>query len=83
MQSLPGCRVRLYQGLRHGGNGELRRLVTALKPGEVDRLVIIARWNSHAVTAWVMRVCRHRGIPVEMWKRHREPHFLAGRLVAA
>ena len=64
---LSGCRVRRYQSRRHGGNGELRRLEQSLKSGGVDRLIILARWNSHSVTARVMHLCRQRGIPIEIW----------------
>ncbi len=65
-EQLPGCRVRLYQGRRYGGNGELRRLEQALKAGTIDRLIVLARWNSHSVTARILRICRRLQIPVQI-----------------
>ena len=65
-EKLPGCRVRLYRGCRYGGNGELRRLEQALKAGTIDRLIVLARWNSHSVTSRALRLCRRLQIPVQI-----------------
>jgi hypothetical protein len=53
-----------FSGPRHGGNGELRRLEGALRAGTVDHVVILARWNGHAATKRVRRLCRKRGVRV-------------------
>ncbi len=52
------------QARRFGGNGELRRLESALRSGAIDRVVILARWNGHSATTKVRRLCRNRGVPV-------------------
>lgn len=53
-----------FQGRRFGGNGELRRLERALRAGSFALVVILARWNGHAVTSKVLRLCRSRGVTV-------------------
>ena len=53
-----------FQARRFGGNGELRRLETALRSGTIDRVVILARWNGHSATTKVRRLCKSRGVPV-------------------
>ncbi len=53
-----------FQGRRFGGNGELRRLEQAIRAGSFALVVILARWNAHAVTRKVLRLCRSRGVTV-------------------
>lgn len=53
-----------FQGRRFGGNGELRRLEQAIRAGSFALVVILARWNSHATTSKVLRLCRSRGVTV-------------------
>lgn len=55
-----------FQAGRFGGNGELRRLLSALRAGAIDLVVILARWNGHSATARVRRLCRSRGVPVTL-----------------
>ena len=55
-----------FQGQRFGGNGQLRRLESALRSGTIDQVVILARWNGHSATAKVRRLCRSRGVPVTL-----------------
>lgn len=64
--ALSGCRVRVFQGRRAGGNGPLRRLESALRAGGVDHVIILARWNGHSATARVRRLCRQFGVPFEV-----------------
>jgi len=64
-----GLDVRHFKGLRDGGNGELRRLVRALKAGKIERLFLLARWNSHSVTKRVLRLCRTLSIPYTILDR--------------
>jgi hypothetical protein len=59
-------RVVFFMAPRDGGNGELRRLEAALRAGSIDRVVILARWNGHAATRRVRRLCRARAVPVEV-----------------
>lgn len=58
--------VVFFLSQRAGGNGALRRLEAALRAGRVRRVVILARWNSHAVTLRVRRLCRTLGIAWEI-----------------
>lgn len=53
-----------FQGRRFGGNGELRRLEQAIRAGSFALVVILARWNGHATTSKVLRLCRRRGVTV-------------------
>ncbi len=62
----PGTDVRIFQGRRYGGNGELKRLERSMRSGSVDRLVILARWNGHSATTFAARLARRLGIPVEV-----------------
>jgi hypothetical protein len=59
-------RARYFGSARDVGRGELVRLEQALRAGGIDRVVIRTRWNSHAVTARIRRVCRTLGVPVEL-----------------
>lgn len=58
--------ARFFTACRDGGNGELRRLLAALRAQAFDLVVILARWNSHAVTGPVRRTCRQLGVRVEV-----------------
>ncbi|MCK6527592.1 hypothetical protein L6R50_08520 [Myxococcota bacterium] len=60
-----GIAVHFMAG-RAGGNGEPRRLEAALRSGSITRVVILARWNGHATTRRIRRVCRTLGVPVEV-----------------
>ncbi len=65
-ERLRGCRVRVFPARRYAGNGSLRRLEQSLRSGGVDRVVVLARWNSHSATGRVLRLCRQLGVPVEV-----------------
>lgn len=58
--------ARIYRSSRSGGDGELRRLLAALRAGAIERVLILARWNGHSATAAVQKLCRRLGIRVEM-----------------
>ena len=53
-----------FRSLRYGGNGELRRLLAAVRAGSVHLVVILARWNGHAATRTVQQACRRARIRV-------------------
>lgn len=57
-------KVVCFQSAHDGGNGEQRRLLDALKQGTFTSVVILTRWNSHAVTRKVRAICRRLKIPV-------------------
>jgi hypothetical protein len=54
--------VRFFQSRRGGGNGELRRLVAAVRSRSVALVVVLARWNGHSATRKLRRVCRRYGV---------------------
>jgi len=60
------ARVVYYRAPRNGGNGELRVLDAALRAGTFGRESILARWNNHADTRAIRRVCKRLGISVEV-----------------
>jgi hypothetical protein len=53
-----------FKARRYGGNGELRRLHSALRAGSIDLVIILARWNGHSVTRKVRHLCRRLGVDV-------------------
>lgn len=65
-EGLCGCRVRVFQARRYGGNGPLRSLEQALRSGGIDRVLILARWNGHSATRRVLRLCRQLRVPIEI-----------------
>lgn len=58
--------ARIFRAQGSGGNGELRRILRALRSGSIVKLIILVRWNGHSATAAVSRLCRQRGILIEM-----------------
>ena len=62
----PDADVRVFQGRRVGGNGELKRLERSMRSGAIDLLVVLARWNGHSATTFAVRLARRLGIPVEV-----------------
>jgi hypothetical protein len=54
----------MFQGARFGGNGEARRLESALRSGGIRKLVILARWNGHSATRHIRKVARAHGVEV-------------------
>ncbi len=60
------ARVRIYRSPRDGGTGDVRRLLDSIRSGGVDRVVILARFNSHSATRAVRRACQRTGVPVEI-----------------
>lgn len=54
-----------FRAAQDGGNGELRRVMSALRSGRYDRVIILARWNGHGATVAIRRLCRKHGIPCE------------------
>lgn len=60
------ARVRVYRSPRDGGTGDVRRLLASIRAGGVDRVVILARFNSHSASLSVRRACARAGVPVEL-----------------
>ena len=61
-----GDSIIYFQAPRYGGNGELRRLLSALRAGSFDLVVILARWNGHSATKQVRATCKQLGVPVRL-----------------
>ena len=55
-----------FRAPRDGGNGELRRVLSALRSGRYGRVIILAQWNAHSATVAIRRLCRQLGIPFEV-----------------
>ncbi len=55
-----------FQARGDGGNGELRRLLAALRSGRIALVVILSRWNGHSATTAVRKLCKKHGIRVEV-----------------
>lgn len=58
--------ITVFLSPHDGGNGEQRRLLSALRAGSFDLVVILTRWNSHACTKQVRKLCKRQGIPVQV-----------------
>ncbi len=58
--------VVCFQSPHDGGNGEQRRLMSALRSGSFTLVIILTRWNSHGVTRMVRQLYRQRKIPVQV-----------------
>ena len=58
--------ITVFQSPQDGGNGELRRLLSALRGGVIDLVVILTRWNSHSATKQVRKLCKQLKIPVQV-----------------
>ncbi len=56
--------ARIFLSSRYGGNGEIRRLLRALRSGTIDKLIILVSWNGHSETGLATRLCRRLKIPV-------------------
>lgn len=66
VEGWPGSRVRVFKAERYGGNGPLRSFERSIRSGGVDRVLVLARWNSHSTTRRVTRLCRQLGIPCQV-----------------
>lgn len=56
--NLTATGVCCYGGARHTGNGELQRLVAALRAGRITELWILWRWAGHSAVTRLTNVCR-------------------------
>lgn len=56
--------VRIFAAAGDGGNGEARRLESAIRAGSIDQVFILTRWNSHEVTKRIRRICKQLRVPV-------------------
>jgi len=54
--------VRFFHSRCGGGNGELRRLVAAVRARAVDRVIVLWCWNKHAAARKIRRACRRYGV---------------------
>ena len=63
VRKLPDCEVRVYASAGRGGNGPLRRLLSSVRAGGVDRVLILPRCNGHSGTCRLVQECRRCGVP--------------------
>ncbi len=54
--------VVFFKSSRFGGNGELRRFENAIRSGTICEVIILRKWNGHAGTSKVRRLCRQLGV---------------------
>lgn len=54
--------VCCYGGAQHTGNGELQRLVAALRAGRITEVWILWRWAGHSAVARLIDVCKTLGV---------------------
>ncbi|WP_434419674.1 hypothetical protein [Nannocystis pusilla] len=54
--------VTLFGSSGQTGQGELRRLATALRAGKVERVFVVLRWVGHGEVAAIRALCRTLGI---------------------
>jgi hypothetical protein len=55
--------VVFYESSKFGGNGELRRIESALRAGTIAEVIILRKWNGHSGTSKVRKLCRRLGVP--------------------
>lgn len=67
----PTVDVRVYGSAASAGDGELRRLVAAIRAREVVLVVVLARWMGHSATSSLRRTCRRGQVPFLVWARGR------------
>ena len=53
---------RVFRSRGDGGNGELQRLLMAIRAGTLEEVVIDHRFNGHAGVRAVVAACRRRGV---------------------
>jgi hypothetical protein len=51
-----------YGGARHTGNGELQRLLAALRAGQITEVWILWRWAGHSAVSRLIDVCKTVGV---------------------
>jgi hypothetical protein len=57
-----GVEVRRYGSRRFRGNGGLRRILAAIRTGELDAVVVLVRWLGHPASKAVRAACRRAGV---------------------
>jgi hypothetical protein len=62
-----GDTVVLYGSAGDAGEGEARRLESAIRSGSFSHVFVLARWGAHSVTARLRRVCRQTGTHMVVW----------------
>ena len=55
--------VRYFQSRGNGGNGGVKKLMASLRAGGIDLVLVLTRWNGHAGTERIRRLCAQLGIP--------------------
>ncbi len=58
-----GVRVRRFASNHFGGNGGLKRVLTAIASGTLDLVVLLVRWLGHPAADRVRSACKQAGVP--------------------
>jgi hypothetical protein len=61
--------IRVYGSQRERGAGELHRVRSAVRAGETDLVVVLARWVGHGTSSALLRECRRSGVELLVWAR--------------
>lgn len=64
-----GDRIILYRSVQEGGAGEARRLLAAIRAGQIAQVFVLARWISHTTSNRIRQVCAGHGVPCSVWPR--------------
>jgi hypothetical protein len=59
-------KVTTYKSSKEGRPRDYLRLVESLKRGTYTKVFILTRWNGHAATRKVIRVCKLHNVPYEL-----------------
>lgn len=62
-----GEQVVIFASSRYRGAGEARRLIAAIKAGQIAKVVVLVRWISHSTSGRVRSVCQSQGVPCLFW----------------
>lgn len=54
--------VSCYGGAQQTGNGELQRLIAALRAGRITEVWILWRWAGHSAVSRIIEVCKTLGV---------------------
>jgi hypothetical protein len=74
--------LRLYASGRFGGAGDARRLIDALSAGQVDGLVLWARFTGHSDGDRLLRTAARNGVPTRVVLGGRTSLILAIRALS-
>ena len=63
---LDNAGLRCYSSAHHTGNGELRRLLAAIRSGTLKEVWILWRWIGHSEVGAIVKTCKACRIPYRL-----------------